>query len=69
MDNTVIGEFALLSDLDGTLIDSQASVIRAFEWWVRLRGFDPAVVDRLPTSTDAAAELAPDLDAKESQEL
>jgi len=65
-------DFALLSDLDGTLIDSKASVVRAFKWWAELRGLDPAVVDRLPhgrTSTDAAAELAPDLDAEAEGKL
>jgi hypothetical protein len=28
----------ILSDLDGTLIDSQASVVAAFRWWAHLRG-------------------------------
>lgn len=60
-----VDDFAILSDLDGTLIDSKASVIRAFTWWAELRGLDPGVVDRIPhgrTSTDAAAVLAPHLD-------
>ena len=55
-----------MSDLDGTLIDSKASVVRAFEWWADLRHLAPGVADRLPhgrTSTAAAAELAPHLDA------
>jgi mannitol-1-/sugar-/sorbitol-6-phosphatase len=55
-----------LSDLDGTLIDSKASVVRAFEWWADLRHLPPGVAERLPhgrTSTAAAAELAPHLDA------
>lgn len=58
---------AILSDLDGTLIDSKASVIRAFEWWADLRGLPPGVADRIPhgrTSTAAAAVLAPHLDAE-----
>jgi sugar-phosphatase len=57
---------AILSDLDGTLIDSKSSVVAAFAWWADLRGLDPAVVTRIPfgrTSTDAAAVLAPHLDA------
>jgi sugar-phosphatase len=61
----VIKDFAILSDLDGTLIDSKASVLRAFRWWAELRGLDPAVADQVPhgrTSTDAAAFLAPHLD-------
>ncbi len=56
----------ILSDLDGTLIDSKASVISAFEWWADLRGLPPGVADRLPhgqTSTAAAGLLAPHLDA------
>jgi sugar-phosphatase len=56
----------VLSDLDGTLIDSKASVVGAFRWWAELRGLDPTVADRIPfgrTSTDAAAVLAPQLDA------
>jgi len=59
-------EIAILSDLDGTLIDSKASVTRAFGWWAELRGLPSDVVDRIPhgrTSTAAAAMLAPHLDA------
>ena len=58
---------AILSDLDGTLIDSKASVIRAFEWWADLRGLPAGVAERIPhgrTSTAAAAVLAPHLDAE-----
>jgi mannitol-1-/sugar-/sorbitol-6-phosphatase len=58
---------AILSDLDGTLIDSKASVIRAFEWWAELRHLPPGVADRVPhgrTSTAAASVLAPHLDAE-----
>jgi mannitol-1-/sugar-/sorbitol-6-phosphatase len=57
---------AILSDLDGTLIDSKSSVVAAFKWWAQLRGLDPAVTARIPfgrTSTDAAAVLAPHLDS------
>jgi mannitol-1-/sugar-/sorbitol-6-phosphatase len=58
---------AILSDLDGTLIDSKASVIRAFEWWADLRQLPPGVADRIPhgrTSAAAASVLAPHLDAE-----
>jgi sugar-phosphatase len=63
----MVKELAILSDLDGTLIDSTASVVRAFEWWADLRGLPPGVAGRIPhgrTSTAAAAVLAPHLDAK-----
>jgi mannitol-1-/sugar-/sorbitol-6-phosphatase len=56
---------AILSDLDGTLIDSKASVVRAFEWWADLRNLPPGVADRLPhgrPTAAAAAVLAPHLD-------
>jgi mannitol-1-/sugar-/sorbitol-6-phosphatase len=57
---------AILSDLDGTLIDSKASVVRAFRWWAELRGLPPDIAERIPhgrTSTAAAGVLAPHLDA------
>lgn len=57
----------LLSDLDGTLSDSHASVVAAFRWWAGHRGLDPdAVAAAIPfgrSSTDAAAVLAPQLPA------
>jgi sugar-phosphatase len=56
----------ILSDLDGTLIDSTASIIAVVRWWAELRNLPPTIVDRIPygrTSTDAAAMLAPHLDA------
>lgn len=55
----------ILSDLDGTLIESEQAVIAAFRWWAELRGLPMDIVDRIPfgrTSTDAAAVLAPHLD-------
>ena len=57
----------ILSDLDGTVIDSSASVIRAFEWWADLRRLPEGIAGRVPhgrTSTAAAALLAPHLDAE-----
>jgi sugar-phosphatase len=62
----------ILSDLDGTLIDSKTSVVDAFRWWAELRGLSPAVLDRIPfgrTSTDAAGVLAPHLDPTEEGRL
>jgi mannitol-1-/sugar-/sorbitol-6-phosphatase len=63
---------AILSDLDGTLLDSKASVVAAFRWWAKLRALPADTADRLPhgrTSTDAAAVLAPHLDADEEGAL
>ena len=60
-------DLAILSDLDGTLIDSTASIVAAYRWWAELRGLSPSVIDRIPfgrTSADAAADLAPHLDAE-----
>ena len=56
----------ILSDLDGTLIESKHSVVAAFRWWAELRGLSMDIVDSIPygrTSTDAAAVLAPHLDS------
>jgi mannitol-1-/sugar-/sorbitol-6-phosphatase len=58
-------DLPILTDLDGTLIDSTRSVVAAFRWWAELRGLPADLVDRLPfgrTSADAAAMLAPHLD-------
>lgn len=63
---------AILSDLDGTLIDSKASVVAAFRWWTEMRGLPEDTVSRIPfgrTSTDAAAVLAPALDCVEEGAL
>jgi sugar-phosphatase len=57
-------QIPILADLDGTLIDSKASVVAAFRWWAELRGLSTEVANRIPfgrTSTDAAAVLAPHL--------
>ena len=62
----------ILSDLDGTLIDSKASVVSAFKWWAELRGLPEDSVSKIPfgrTSTDAAAVLAPHLDCVEEGRL
>jgi mannitol-1-/sugar-/sorbitol-6-phosphatase len=58
-------DLPILTDLDGTLIDSTRSVVSAFRWWAEQRGLPADIVDRLPfgrTSADAAAMLAPQLD-------
>lgn len=60
----ILPRVPILSDLDGTLIDSKASVVAAFRWWAKLRGLPEDTVARIPfgrTSTDAAAVLAPHL--------
>jgi sugar-phosphatase len=57
----------ILSDLDGTLIESEHAVIAAFRWWAELRGLPMDILDHIPfgrTSTDAAAVLAPHLDSE-----
>ncbi len=62
----------ILSDLDGTLIDSKASVVEAFRWWAELRGLSADIATRIPfgrTSTDCAALLAPHLEAAEEGRL
>lgn len=61
-----LANIPILSDLDGTLIESKEAVVAAFRWWAQLRGLAPDIVDHIPfgrTSTDAAAMLAPHLDA------
>lgn len=62
-----LSNIPILSDLDGTLIESKEAVVAAFRWWAQLRGLSPDIVDHIPfgrTSTDAAAMLAPHLDAE-----
>ena len=62
----------ILSDLDGTLIDSKASVVAAFRWWAKLRALPEDTVAKIPfgrTSTDAAAVLAPHLICAEEGKL
>ena len=57
--------FPILSDLDGTLIDSKAAVVAAFRWWAESRELATDIALRIPfgrTSADAARALAPHLD-------
>jgi mannitol-1-/sugar-/sorbitol-6-phosphatase len=57
---------AVLADLDGTLVDSHAAVMRAWAWWAARHGIerDPEEwVRHGVTSAEQIAELRPDLDA------
>jgi sugar-phosphatase len=64
---------AILSDLDGVLVDSHASIIRAWHWWGALHGVEDeaiAGVQHGRPSGEVIAALAPDLDAPaESQAI
>jgi mannitol-1-/sugar-/sorbitol-6-phosphatase len=56
---------AVLSDLDGVLVDSGAAVGRAWTAWARRRGVDPAALDGLVhgvPSVRVIATVAPGLD-------
>jgi sugar-phosphatase len=56
---------AVLSDLDGVLVDSGAAVDRAWTAWARSRGVDPAVLAGLTHGVPSAqviAMVAPGLD-------
>jgi sugar-phosphatase len=57
---------AVLSDLDGVLVDSRASVLRAWRDWARRRGIDRSVVEddlHGRPSSEVIALAAPQLDA------
>ncbi len=56
---------AILSDLDGVLVDSHASVMRAWRWWARRHGIERDADDWVEHGRPAAAVIAavrPDLD-------
>jgi sugar-phosphatase len=56
----------VLADLDGTLIDSHASIVRVWRWWAARRDVDPAAIERVMhgrPSGEVIAEVAPHLDA------
>jgi beta-phosphoglucomutase-like phosphatase (HAD superfamily) len=58
---------AILTDLDGTLVDSRASAEAAFRWWVEYRGLGEEALANFPfgrKSTELVADLAPELDAE-----
>jgi mannitol-1-/sugar-/sorbitol-6-phosphatase len=56
----------VLSDLDGVLVDSQASIMRAWRRWGRRHGLEAAAVEAVEhgrPSGEIVAALAPALDA------
>jgi mannitol-1-/sugar-/sorbitol-6-phosphatase len=58
----------VLSDLDGVLVDSQASIMRAWRSWGRRHGLEAAAVEAVEhgrPSSEIVAALAPRLDAAE----
>jgi sugar-phosphatase len=57
---------AILSDLDGTLVDSTPAVLRVWQGWMRDRGLPPVPAEEHPHGIPAhsvVATLAPHLDA------
>jgi sugar-phosphatase len=56
---------ALLLDLDGVLVDSEAAAWRTWKWWTSLHGLDagPFLATHGRPSRETIAELAPELDA------
>jgi sugar-phosphatase len=56
----------VLSDLDGVLVDSQASIMRAWHWWGERNGVARAALDAVQhgrPSGEIIATLTPHLDA------
>jgi mannitol-1-/sugar-/sorbitol-6-phosphatase len=56
----------ILSDLDGVLVDSHASIMRAWRWWGALHGVESAAIEGVQhgrPSGEVIAALAPALDA------
>jgi len=56
----------VLADLDGVLVDSQASIARAWTWWARRHGLDGDVVEAVQhgrPSGEIIESLRPELDA------
>jgi mannitol-1-/sugar-/sorbitol-6-phosphatase len=57
---------AILSDLDGVLVDSHASIMRAWRWWGALHGVEAQAIEGVQhgrPSGEVIAALAPQLDA------
>jgi sugar-phosphatase len=57
---------AILSDLDGVLVDSHASIMRAWRWWGAAHGVAPEAIESVQQgrpSGEVIAALAPALDA------
>jgi mannitol-1-/sugar-/sorbitol-6-phosphatase len=58
----------ILSDLDGVLVDSHESIMRAWRWWGALHGVESAAIENVQhgrPSGEVIAALTPDLDAGE----
>jgi sugar-phosphatase len=56
----------ILSDLDGVLVDSHASIMRAWRWWGAAHGVAAEAIESVQQgrpSGEVIAALAPDLDA------
>jgi sugar-phosphatase len=56
----------ILSDLDGVLVDSHASIMRAWRWWGALHGVESAAIEGVQhgrPSGEVIAALVPDVDA------
>ena len=57
---------AILSDLDGVLVDSHAAIMRAWRWWGARHGIADDTIAAIPQgrpSREVIATLAPHLDA------
>jgi mannitol-1-/sugar-/sorbitol-6-phosphatase len=62
---------AILSDLDGVLVDSHAAIMRAWRWWGARHGIADDAIDAIPQgrpSREVIAMLAPHLDAAAESE-
>ena len=56
----------ILSDLDGVLVDSHESIMRAWHWWGALHGVEAQAIESVQhgrPSGEVIAALTPDLDA------
>ena len=57
---------AILSDLDGVLVDSHASIMRSWRWWGARHGVEAGVIAAIEhgrPSGEVIAALVPDVDA------
>ena len=62
-----MGLSVILSDLDGVLVDSHASIMRAWRWWGALHGVESAAIEGVQhgrPSGEVIAALTPGLDAE-----
>jgi mannitol-1-/sugar-/sorbitol-6-phosphatase len=61
-----VGLTVILSDLDGVLVDSHASIMRAWRWWGALHGVEAQAIETVQhgrPSSEIIAALVPQLDA------